>query len=112
MAATLTWSIDWLQSSTQTIEGYQQVVLQAGWRLIAVDGEVSTFDYGSATFEAPQPNDPNFTPYGDLLPDQILVWVWKSGIDKAEREAAITAKLYALVNPTEIQLPLPWVTND
>ena len=32
MSATINWTIDWMDASTQTINGHSEVVLTAGWR--------------------------------------------------------------------------------
>jgi len=112
MTATLIWSIDWLQSSTQEIEGYEEVVLQAGWRLNGEEETATTSFYGTVSFLPPQPNDPNFIPYNELTQDQVLEWVWASGVDKDATEAAVTQRLEETLNPAEVQLPLPWVKND
>ena len=108
---TLNWQIDYLQSSTKEIEGYQEVVVQAGWRLNGEEDTATTSLYGSVSFLPPQHNDPNFIPYNELTQDQVLEWVWKSGVDKEVTEAAVTQRLDETLNPAEVQLPLPWVMD-
>lgn len=104
---TTTWSIDWLQASTQEINGHVEVVLSAGWRLTGVDGEYSASSYGSVSF--PQPEEGGaYTPYADLTEEQVLGWVWENGIDKDAAEASVTGQVEALVNPPTITPPLPW----
>ncbi len=104
---TLTWSIDWLQASTQEINGHAEVVLSAGWRLTGVDGEFSASAYGSVSFPQPEVGG-SYTPYADLTQDQVLGWVWENGVDKDAAEASVTAQVANLVNPPVVTPPLPW----
>ena len=109
MSVTTTWSIDWMQVSTQPVEGFDEVVLTAGWRLNGVDGEYATSAYGTCSF--PQPAEGgSFTPYADLTQDQVLGWVWENGVDKDAAEAAVTSQVEALANPPVVQPPLPWAS--
>jgi hypothetical protein len=39
MATTITWQIEWMSASTQTINGFSEVVLSAGWRCNGTDGQ-------------------------------------------------------------------------
>ena len=104
---TTTWSIDWVQASTQEINGFTEVVLSAGWRCTGVDGEFSSSAYGSVSF--PQPEEGGaFTPYADLTLEQVLGWVWDNGVDKDATEISVTAQVENLVNPPTITPPLPW----
>ena len=115
MTATITWSIDWMDSSTQTINGFTEVVLSAGWRCNGTEAntatppqEFATSVYGSVTFVPPQAGDPNFVPYNQLTQQQVLGWVWASGVDQAATEAAVQTNLNNLINPPVVQNPLPW----
>ena len=110
MTATIVWSIDWLQSSTQDISGFPEVVVTAGWRCNGTEEDQATSFYGTVSFLPPQEGDPNFTPYADLTQDQVLGWVWTSGVDKDATELAVQTRLTEQLNPAEVQLPLPWAT--
>ena len=117
MSATITWVIEYMNTSLQTINGFQEVVLTAGWRCNGSEDNATTPPltftssvYGSASFVPPQAGDPNFTPYNQLTQDQVLGWVWASGVDKTATEAAVQANLNAQINPTQAQLSLPWAT--
>jgi hypothetical protein len=104
---TTTWSIDWMQASTQEINGFTEVVLSAGWRCTGADGEISSSVYSSVSF--PQPEEGGaFTPYADLTEEQVLGWVWENGVDKDAAESAVTEQVANLVNPSTIKPPLPW----
>jgi hypothetical protein len=104
---TTTWSIDWMQAATQEVNGFTEVVLSAGWRCTAVDGELSSSSYGSVSF--PQPEEGGaYTPYADLTKEQVLGWVWENGVDKDLEEASVTAQIANLINPPVVTPPLPW----
>ena len=116
MSATVNWTIDWMQASTQTINGFTSVVLTAGWRCNGSEANTAnppvTFNtsvYGTVTFTPPQAGDPNFVPYNQLTQAQVLGWCWTSGVNQQATEAAVNANLNAQINPTQAQLPLPWV---
>ena len=107
MATTITWSIDWMQASTQVINGFDEVVLNAGWRCTATDGTNSTSIYGSVSF--PEPSEGGeFTPYADLTLEQVLSWIHQNGVDKTSAEDSITQQLETMANPPTIIPPLPW----
>jgi hypothetical protein len=107
---TTTWSIDWMQASTQEINGHIEVVLSAGWRLTGVDGEYSASAYSSVTFPQPEEGG-SYTPYADLTEEQVLGWVWENGVDKDAAEASVTGQVEALVNPSVVTPPLPWASE-
>ena len=106
---TLTWSIDWLQASTQEINGHAEVVLSAGWRLTGVDGEYSASAYSTVSFPQPEEGG-SYTPYADLTKTQVLGWVWENGVDKDATEASVTEQVANLVNPPVVTPPLPWAS--
>ena len=109
MTTTITWSIDWMQASTQEINGFTEVVLSAGWRCSGTDGTYSSSVYGSVSF--PQPEEGGaYTPYADLTLDQVLGWVWENGVDKDAAEVSVTSQVENLVNPPVVQPPLPWAS--
>jgi hypothetical protein len=49
-----------------------------------------------------------YTPYADLTQEQVLGWIWSSGVDKDATEAAVNNQLQNLINPPVVTLPLPW----
>lgn len=104
----ITWIIEWMEVYTTQINGFDEVVLTAGWRCNAVDGDLVATAYSSATFPQPSVNG-QFTPYDQLTENEVLGWVWSNGVDKAEVEANVTTKLNALLNPPTVKPPLPWV---
>ena len=110
MSATITWVIEWMQT-TPTTATPPETVITAGWRcsgiqtVNAVGYAVS--NYGTASFPAPEGT---FTPYDQLTQAQVLGWCWANGVDKDATEASIQAGLDSQINPTVIQPPLPWAT--
>jgi hypothetical protein len=101
----MNWIIEYLKTTPSTSTPAECVV-QAGWRC---NGEQDGFNatvYGSAGF-AYTPGEP-FTPFNQLTQDQVLGWVWASGVDKADVEANIQRHLDEQINPPVINQALPW----
>jgi hypothetical protein len=117
MSATIAWSIDWMQTSTQTINGFTEVVLQVGWRCTGTEANTATppvtFSnsiYGTCSFPEPQAGA-SFTPYAQLTQAQVVGWCWANGVNQAATEAAVNSNLNSQINPTVIQSPLPWAQS-
>jgi hypothetical protein len=49
-----------------------------------------------------------YTPYEDLTQEQVLGWIWNSGVDKDVTEAAVQQQIDAQINPTVVTPSLPW----
>lgn len=111
MSATITWVIEYMQASTQVINGHSEVVLTAGWRCngaeTANDISYTATIYGTASFPEPSAGG-TFTPYADLTQEQVLGWCWENGVDKTATEASIQSTIDQKINPPVIQPPLPW----
>ena len=104
MATQITWEIFQLDCKPQ--EGDRSdVVVTAHWRCTGVDGDYSGTVYSTASFPAPEGE---FTPYADLTLDQVLGWVWASGVDKDAAEAAVQAQIDNQINPPIVSPALPW----
>ena len=106
MQTTFTWTVIQMTCLPQA-EGQTDVVVKASWSLVGVQGQyddnilgVSEFTYTSGSF----------TPYDQLTQDQVLGWIWASGIDKAQSEAVMQARLDAMNTPAVVTPPLPWAT--
>ena len=110
--ANIVWSIDWMDTSTQTINGFSEVVVTAGWRCTGTDSSTgkdhTISNYGAVSFVKPPAGDPNFVPYADLTLQIVLDWCWSSGVNKTEVEASATQALANLANPPVVQPKLPW----
>ena len=107
MTATTTWIIEWMQCYPQA-EGEVDVVFNVGWRCNGTDGTYNATIYSTCavTYKAGSP----YTPYADLTQDQVLQWIWESGVDKDATQAAIDQQIANQVNPPVIQPNLPWAT--
>jgi len=117
MSAQITWTIDWLNASTQTINGHSEVVLTAGWRCTGTEANTATPPveftnsiYGTCTFPEPAEGG-SFTPYQNLTQSQVIGWCWANGIDQQATETAINNNLNLQINPLITQPPLPWQTQ-
>lgn len=109
MSATITWQIQWMNAYPQ-FDGQTDVVISAGW---TCNGEQTEGDntynasiYNTASFTL-NPDVP-FTPYADLTQEQVLGWVWDSGVDQTATEAAVQQQIDNQINPPIVQPPLPW----
>lgn len=49
-----------------------------------------------------------YTPYAQLTQDQVLSWIWASGVDKAATEAAVQQQINNQINPPVVTPKLPW----
>lgn len=105
MAVVNTWNVVQMDCYPD-VDGEQDVVFTVHWRLNGVDGEYTGSVYGSVgvTLDAEAP----FTPYDQLTQDQVLSWVWESGVDKAATEAAVAQQIEDQKNPKVVTPPLPW----
>ena len=109
MSATITWVIEWMQT-TPTTATPSEAVITAGWRCNGAQTEnavdyTSTI-YGTASFPAPEGT---FTPYNQLTQAQVLAWCWANGVDKTAIEAGVQVNIDAQINPPVVQPPLPWL---
>ena len=117
MSATINWSIDWMSASTQTINGFSEVVLTCGWRATGTEANTATPPvtftnsiYGTCSFPEPQ-TGASFTPYNSLTQSQVVGWCWENGVNQTATETAINANLASQINPATTQPPLPWATQ-
>jgi len=112
MTTTYTWLVEYMSCYPQA-DGETDVVFIVGWRCNAQDVVITDKEttykatqYGTVgvTYVAGEP----YTPYADLTQDQVLGWVWTSGVDQAATEAALAKNLEDQVNPPVVTPPLPW----
>ena len=81
------------------------VVITAAWRCNGTDGTYNATVYSTASFAQPEGD---FTPYADLTQEQVLGWVWASGVDKDSAEAAVAQQIQNQIDPPIISPKLPW----
>jgi len=106
MATVFNWQIEQLNCYPQA-EGQTDVVFTAHWRLTGTDGTYSGTVYSTCgvTYVAGAP----YTPYADLTQDQVLGWIWASGVDKDSAEAAVQTQIDNQINPPVVSPQLPWI---
>jgi len=105
---TLTWLIETLW--VRPVEGsLTDVVVTAAWRCNGTDGTYSGSVYATVSFAPPSGSD--FTPFDQLTQEQVLNWVWTSGVNKDSAEAAVVQQIEQQKNPPIITPPLPWPTG-
>jgi hypothetical protein len=109
MTATITWIIEWMQT-TPTTANPPETVITAGWRCngaqTANSVDYTATNYGTCgfTYTSGEP----FTPYDQLTQDQVLGWCWANGVNKTAIETSVQEQIDSQINPTVIQPPLPW----
>jgi hypothetical protein len=108
MTITYTWSVVQMDAYPQA-GGEQDVVFTVHWTLSGTDGTYSGSTYGSQGVTV-NPDEP-FTPYADLTENQVLGWIWESGVDKTAQEANVATQIENQINPPVVTPPLPWSTN-
>ena len=106
MSTTFTWTVIQMACLPQA-EGQTDVVIKASWSLVGVQGQYDDNILGVTEFTY---TGGSFTPYDQLTQDQVLGWIWASGIDKTQSEAVMQARLDAMTTPAVVVPPLPWGT--
>ena len=64
--------------------------------------------YASCSFPVVENDGGDLIPYSALTLEQVLGWVWSSGVDKAATEEAVAKAIDTLKNPPIVAPPLPW----
>lgn len=85
------------------------MVMTAHWRLTAVEGRFSGAVYGTVSFPAKDPADPDFTPYEAITEAQAVAWV-KGALGEetvAAHEASVLAQIERQKHPTQAA-GVPW----
>jgi hypothetical protein len=84
-------------------------VFTAHWRVSKTEGTASGSVYGTISFPAKPPSDPDFIPYEDLTEAQVVQWVKDAmGANQvAAYEAAVQGQIDAQINPTQAS-GTPW----
>jgi hypothetical protein len=94
----ITWTIS--QLDRRTSDGF---VTAAHWQAMAVDGDYSASVYSTCGWSEGTPT----VPYADLTEEEVLEWVWASGVDKEATETALNASIEAQKNPVS-EAGVPW----
>jgi len=109
--SSIVWNIGAMNCYPQA-EGETDVVFTVHWRCNGTQEQDGNTYNGSVigacgiTYTSGLP----YTPYAELTQDQVLGWVWASGVDKDATEAAVNQQIAQAINPPVVSPPLPWVT--
>lgn len=107
--STIVWSITALNCYPQA-EGQTDVVFVCHWTCSGTqeqDGKTysgSVYSTCGVTYVAGTP----YIPYAQLTQDDVLGWIWSSGVDKDATEAAVNLQIAQAINPPVVTPPLPW----
>jgi hypothetical protein len=103
-----TWTITAMDAYPQA-QGQTDVVFNVHWTCSGTQTEddktysASVYSTCSVEFAGG-----TYTPYEDLTQEQVLEWIWSSGVDQDVTEAAVQQQIDAQINPTVVSPPLPW----
>jgi len=98
--ATFTWNVS--QTDYEVSNGF---ITTAHWQCNAVDGEYQTSTYSTCSWSDGTPT----IPYADVTMQEVLDWIWASGVDKDATEASLAQQIEALKNPVTAT-GTPWAT--
>lgn len=108
---TYNWTISQMDCVPQE-EGLTDVVVVAHWQCTGESvsgGEMFTAQvYGTCSFTLDHTK--NFIAYDSLTQDEVLGWIWTSGVDKDATQANIDTQIANLINPPLVTPPLPWLS--
>lgn len=105
MTATINWKITQMNCYPQDA-GKTDVVFNVHWTCAGTQDEYSASVYATCGVQL-NPEEP-YTPYNELTEQQVLGWIWASGVDKAATEAAVQQQIDQQINPTVVSPALPW----
>jgi hypothetical protein len=91
------------------VDNETDVVFNVHWTCAGTDGTYSASVYNTqaVTVDEEEP----YTPYDQLTEEQVLDWIWTSGVDKDATEAAVEQQIQNQINPPVVTPPLPWATE-
>jgi hypothetical protein len=110
MTATIVWNVSQLDCLPQA-EGQTDVVVTAHWQCNGTqvqDGKTynaSVYSTTSFTYTGG-----SFVPYSQLTQQDVLNWIWASGVDQNATEAAVQQQINNQINPPVVTPALPWAT--
>jgi hypothetical protein len=95
---TTTWTIT--QTDYLVADGF---ITTAHWTCTAVDGEYTASAYSTCSFALTTPS----IPYASVTENEVLSWIWSSGVDKDATEASLAQQIELLKNPVTAA-GVPW----
>jgi hypothetical protein len=105
MATTYTWTVTAMDCYPE-VDNETDVVFNVHWTCAGTDGTYNASVYSTQSVTA-NPDEP-FTPYADLTQEQVLGWIWASGVDKDVTEAAVEQQIQNQITPPVVTPTLPW----
>ena len=112
MTATITWTVTAMDCYPQA-EGQTDVVFTVHWTCAGTETQnnqtynASVYSTCAVTYVAGSP----YTPYAQLTQQQVLGWIWESGVNQQATESAVQTQLNNQINPPVVSPPLPWATQ-
>jgi len=105
MSISYTWTVQNMTTQKQ-LDSYSDVVIEVGWSCTGTDGTYYSVIPGvtRVTFDSSS----TYIPYADLTEEQVLSWIYSSGVDQSSVQAQIDTQIDLQVNPPTVVLPLPW----
>ena len=107
MAITYTWAVTGMKvTKAGTLNNY---VVQTYWTKTGTDENGNTGTFSGATPFAPDPTQPDFTPYDQLTQEIVLGWIQPvvTGAYEEHVDGVIAEQIAAKVDPV-VEEPLPW----
>ena len=107
--STITWNISAMNCYPQA-EGQTNVVFTVHWQCSGTqvqDGKTysgSVYSTCGVTYAAGS----SYIPYANLTKEDVLGWIWASGVNKDATEAAVQQQIDTAINPPVITPTLPW----
>ena len=110
MASIITWSVTAMDAYPQA-DGQTDVVVTAHWQCNGTQEQDGT-QYNSSVYSTCSftYTGGSFVPYSQLTLNDVLGWIWASGVDKAATEAAVQQQINNQINPPVVTPKLPWIT--
>jgi len=90
MSITYNWNIS--ETNYEIANGF---ITTGHWQCTATDGEYTASIYSTCSWVDGTPS----VPYADVTMQEILQWVWDSGVSKEATEAALAAQIAAQKAP-------------
>ena len=110
MAATMKWEATHLVHYP-TKDGKSKVVYEVSWRCNGTEEKAgATYSSSAAGSNAVAYDaDASFTAFDDLTEEQVLGWIWETGVVKADIEANVQASVDEHITPTSVVgVPSKW----
>jgi hypothetical protein len=120
MAVTINYNVDSIQCYTQ-YDQYTDVVVKVGWSCIGSGisqvgpqsgSEVKTYypNTTELTINSGSWDSGSFVPFSQLTNQIVMGWVFgQIGSQKDAIDTYVTNQVEQMINPTIVNLPLPWL---